>query len=84
MRQALKRQGRLTTLLHGQVLESVPCARYLRVDISRGLTWDCHTANKTLGNVKRNVITKNKDIKTTAYNSLVRPQFEYTSAVWSP
>ena len=42
------------------------------------------TANKTLGFVKRNVVTKNKDIKTMAYNSLVRPQVEYASVVWSP
>ena len=43
-----------------------------------------NTANKTLGFVKRNVVTKNKDIKTLAYNSLVRPQVEFASAVWSP
>ena len=29
-------------------------------------------------------MTKNKEIKTMAYNSLVRPQLEYASAVWSP
>ena len=29
-------------VLHGQVLESVPSARYLRVDISSGLTWNSH------------------------------------------
>ena len=28
--------------------------------------------------------SKNKDIRTLAYNSLVRPQVEYRSAVWSP
>ena len=33
---------------------------------------------------QRNVITKNKDIKTMAYKSLVRPQVEYAPAVWSP
>ena len=54
------------------------------------LSWNTHinnvtsTANKTLGFVKRNVVTKNKDIKTMAYNSLVRPQVEYASAIWSP
>ena len=36
-------------VLHGQVFESVLCARYLGVDISSGLTWnshvDCGTAN---------------------------------------
>ena len=37
-----------------------------------------------LGFVKRNIQTKNKDIRTMAYNTLVRPQVEYASAVWSP
>ena len=39
-------------VLHGQVLESVQCARYLGVDISSGLTWNSHidrvTANAKL------------------------------------
>ena len=29
-------------VLHGQVLESVPYARFLGVDISSGLTWNSH------------------------------------------
>ena len=42
-------------ILHGHVLESIPCARYLGVDISSGLTWNSHVdpvtanANQTLG-----------------------------------
>ena len=65
-------------------------AKYLGVTISKDLSWNTHinnitsTANKTLGFVKRNVVTTNKDIETMAYNSLVRPQVEYASAVWSP
>ena len=65
-------------------------AKYLGVTISKDLSWNTHinnitrTANKTLCFVKRNVVTKNKDIKTIAYNSLVHPQFEYASAIWSP
>ena len=76
--------------MHNQELESVDAAKYLGVTISKGLSWNTHinnitsTANKTLGFVKRNVVTKNKDIKTMAYNSLVRPKVEYASAVWSP
>ena len=64
--------------------------KYLGVSISKDLSWNTHisnittSANRTLGFVKRNVLTKNKDIKTMAYNSLVRPQLEYASAVWSP
>ena len=76
--------------MHNQELESVDAAKYLGVAISKDLSWNTHinnitsTANKTLSFVKRNVVTKNKDIKTMAYNSLVRPQVEYASAVWSP
>ena len=76
--------------MHNQKLESVDAAKYLGVTISKDLSWNTHinnitsTANKTLGFVKRNVVTKNKDIKTMAYNSLVRPQVEYASVVWSP
>ncbi|MCG8046380.1 MAG: hypothetical protein JAY66_11960 [Candidatus Thiodiazotropha taylori] len=76
--------------MHGQELESVDSAKYLGVTISKDLSWNSHisniaaSANRTLGFVKRNVKTKNQDIKTLAYNTLVRPQVEYASAVWSP
>ena len=76
--------------LHNQEQESVDAAKYLGVTIRKDLSWNTHinnitsTANKTLGFLKRNVVTKNKDIKTMAYNSLVRPQVEYASVVWSP
>ena len=73
-------------VLHGQVLESVPCARYLGVDISNGLTWNSHinrvTANRTLGFIRQNIKTKMPKVREAAYNSLVRPQLEYASAVW--
>ena len=69
--------------MHNQELEYVDAAKYLGVAISKDLSWNTHinnitsTASETLGFVKRNVVTKNKDIKTMAYNSLVRPQVEY-------
>ena len=68
--------------MHNLELESVDAAKYLGVTISKDLSWITHinnitsTANKTLGFVNRNVVTKNKDIKTMAYNILVRPQVE--------
>ena len=77
-------------MLHGLVLESVPCARYLRVDISSGLTWNSHidlvtaNANRTLGFIRCNIKTKVPKVREAAYNSLVRPQLEYASAVWDP
>ena len=76
--------------MRNQKLESVDAAKYLGVSISKDLSLNTHisnittSANRTLGFVRRNVLTKNKDIKTMAYNSLVRPQLKYASAVWSP
>ena len=77
-------------VLHGQVLESVPCARYLGVDISSGLTRNSHidrvtaNANRTLGFIWRNIKTKMPKVREAAYNSLVRPKLEYASAAWDP
>ena len=76
--------------LHGCVLESVPSAKYLGVTISEDLRWTYHInniskkANQTLGFIKRNIRVHNRDLKATAYKTLVRPQLEYASTVWSP
>ena len=76
--------------LHGQVLESVDSAKYLGINISEDLVWNNHIqeitgkANRTLGFVKRNVKTRNEAVKELAYKTLVRPQVEYASSVWSP
>ena len=51
--------------LHGEILETVSCAKYLGVDITSNLSWGSHvdritnSANKTLSFIKRNVRTKN-------------------------
>ena len=77
-------------IFHGTVLESIPSAKYLGVTISENLSWTPHIdsvskkANQTLGFLKRNIKVHNKDLKSTAYTTLVRPQLEYTSTVWSP
>ena len=77
-------------ILHGQVLESVTSVRYLGMDISGSLSWDPHVdritgnANRTLGFVRRNIKTKMSKVREKAYNTLVRPQLEYASAVWDP
>ena len=65
-------------------------AKYLGVTISKDLSWNSHIenitvrANRILGFVKRNIKTKNQEIRIIAHNTLVRPQVEYASAVWSP
>lgn len=79
-----------TTGLHGQVLDTVTCARYLGVDISSGLSWSPHidritsSATKTLNFARRNIKTKHVGVREMAYNTLVRPQLEYAAAVWDP
>lgn len=76
--------------LHGQALTSVPSSKYLGLDLSTDLNYNTHisritsNANKTLGFIKRNINTKNEKVKQLAYKSLVRPQLEYASTVWSP
>ena len=76
--------------LHGTQLENVPHAKYLGVDISETLNWNTHIsriskkANQTLGFIRRNIKIHNENIKSLAYKTLVRPQLEYASAVWSP
>jgi hypothetical protein len=77
-------------LLHGTELKSTDAAKYLGVTISKDLNWSPHINNVTskaknsLRFIRRNVKTNNKEIKTKAYNTYVRPQLEYCSSVWHP
>lgn len=57
-------------------MESVETAKHLRWNISNHINNIVASANRTLGYVKRNIQTKNKDIRTLAYNSFVHPQVE--------
>ena len=76
--------------LHDTELDNVSSAKYLGVTISDDPSWSTHidnitrSANQTLGFLKRNIRVHNKDLKSIAYKTLVRPQLEYASTVWSP
>lgn len=76
--------------LHGVLLDSVSSAKYLGVDVAGDLSWDAHVnrisskANQTLGFLRRNIKVKSKPLRTLAYQTLVRPQLEYGSEIWSP
>ena len=41
-------------------------------------------SNQTLGFLKSNIKVHNQDLKSTAYKTLMRPQLEYSTSVWSP
>lgn len=72
------------------ILEETTSHSYLGVEISQDLKWDTHiskitaSANKTLGFIKRNPSSCNKETKATAYTALVRPTVEYCASVWDP
>ena len=63
--------------LHGVLLEAVPSAKYLEVDISENLSCNTHIsrvskkANQTLGFLKRNFKIHHEDLKATAYKTVV-------------
>ena len=77
-------------ILHDTILQSVPSAKYLGVTISNDLSFGNHIdnitkkANQTLGFLRRNIKVKSTALKSIAYKTLVRPQLEYSSVVWSP
>ena len=77
-------------LLHGQVLESVAGSKYLGVEISSNLSFNGHiqnittSASRSLGFLKRNIRSKNPELREIAYKTVVRPFVEYSSSVWSP
>ena len=71
-------------------LKCVDSYKDLGVIMSRDLSWSNHVnasvnkANKVLGLLKRTVGSKNREIFSILYRSLVRPLLEYASPVWSP
>ena len=67
-------------------LKSASAAKYLGVTISDDISWAMHIANitKKANFLKRNIKPHKQNLKSTAYKSLIRPQLEYASTVWSP
>jgi hypothetical protein len=62
----------------------------LRQSSCANLKWNLHydniisNGNKSLGFLKRNLTVSNTDIKSRAYQALVRPKLEYGCSVWDP
>ncbi|XP_062589563.1 uncharacterized protein LOC134251195 [Saccostrea cucullata] len=72
------------------VLETTSSARYLGVDISDNLNWSqqisrvTNKANSSLGFLRRNIPTRNQQLRSAAYKAVVRPQLQYAASVWDP
>ena len=62
----------------------------LGVTINKHLDWKDHVQNitssarSTLGVLRRNLSSCPREVKERAYQALVRPKLEYSSAAWSP
>ena len=76
--------------LEGTVLENVDNIKYLGVTITNDLKWNTHIsnictkANRTLGFLRRTLISCPQNVKEAAYKGMVRPILEYGSSVWDP
>ena len=86
-----KRHKRHTVYrLHGHTLEAVDSGKYLGLTLSDDFSWHRHVdavtvkASRTLGFLQRNHGQCTREVKSTAYTSLVRPVLEYASPAWDP
>ena len=67
-------------ILHNQILEPVTSGKYLGVALQSNLKWNTHidnitsNGNKSLGYLKRNLQISNPEVKSRAYQALVRPK----------
>ena len=73
-----------------QILEVVDHQTYLGITTTKTLNWKTpifnvrNKANKTLGFIKRNLLSCSERIKAQAYISHVRLTLEYACASWDP
>ena len=87
-----KHPSNMTTLyiLHNHILKPVTSAKYLGVTLQSNLKWNTHidiitsNGNKSLGYLKRNLQISNPEVKSRAYQALVRPKLEYSCSIWDP
>ena len=76
--------------LKGHTLNMEDSTRYIGVELQSNMSWNRHMdqtvkkANSTLGFHCRNLRISNKQTKSAAYFSMVRPIIQYCSKVWSP
>ena len=76
--------------MHNHALTQTQCYKYLGVHLNNTLNWNTHInnivnkANKVLYVARQALYKSSKEVKQTAYKSLVRPLLEYSSSVWDP
>ncbi|XP_072048299.1 uncharacterized protein [Amphiura filiformis] len=74
----------------GQRIQKSSNHKYLGVTITNQLDWKAHVQNvtasarSTLGVLRRNLSSCPSQVKSRAYQALVRPNLEYASAAWNP
>ena len=74
----------------GKILDQPSSHPYLGVQLDNKLNWGEHItnniskANRILGLLRRNLWFCPREVKTTAYTTLVRPVLEYASCAWDP
>ncbi|XP_072028222.1 uncharacterized protein [Amphiura filiformis] len=75
--------------LGDSTLQETKSHNYLGVEITNDLKWAKHIinnitakANRSLGFIRRNLVSCPQDLKAIAYTTLVRPLLEYSSIVW--
>ena len=76
--------------LFGHTISKVAGHAYLGVKLDSKLSWAKHiteittTSSKVLEMVKRTQVPCKPEVKSTAYNMLVRPRRVYASPIWNP
>ncbi len=79
-----------TYQVDGQCIQKTSKHKYLGVTINNQLDWQDHVQNITasarsiLGVLRRNLSSCSSDVKSKAYQALVRRKLEYASAAWNP
>ena len=79
-----------TFTISGQEIQHEKKCKYLGVTITDKLSWNTQAeavrakASRSLGLIRRTLGKCSKEVKETAYNTLVRPQLEFATSAWNP